>query len=414
MSAPDPQRRRVLGACGAAMLDLSSLRLWPEDGWLRDCDTHEALAPLRAHALWARIWQGVDPAALWDVHVHLLGVGGGTSGVWLHPDMDRWWHPVEYVRKRFFLNAACTAEEPGADPQYYHELLRLLRDFPGPARLLLLAFDYAHDTQGAMDRDGSTMHVPNRHAAAVAARHPGAFGWIASIHPYRADAVSALEDAARGGALAVKWLPPGQGMDPADARCDSFYEAMARLHLPLLTHAGDERSVRAGGRNALGNPLRLRRALDHGVRVIVAHCASLGAGVDLDRGADGPEVSNFDLFARLMGEARYEKLLYGDISALGLLGRNGEELGAVLRQGEWHERLLYGSDYPLPGAPLLYSFSGLAGSGYLTEAESDYLRQLRRVNPLLADFACKRLLRAQGRGFADGVFRTRPFFEQRA
>ncbi len=36
-----------------------------------------------------------------------------------------------------------------------------------------------------------------------------------------------------------------------------------------------------------GNPLLLRRALDAGVRVVVAHCGSMGEDRDLDRGENG-------------------------------------------------------------------------------------------------------------------------------
>ena len=39
--------------------------------------------------------------------------------------------------------------------------------------------------------------------------------------------------AARG-AVTVTWLPPAMGIDPASKRCDAFYDAMARLDLPLL------------------------------------------------------------------------------------------------------------------------------------------------------------------------------------
>jgi len=52
-------------------------------------------------------------------------------------------------------------------------------------------------------------------------------------------------------------------MDPADVRCDRYYEALARLKLPLLTHAGAELAVTGGQMQDYGNPLRLRRALDH-------------------------------------------------------------------------------------------------------------------------------------------------------
>jgi len=64
------------------------------------------------------------------------------------------------------------------------------------------------------------------------------------------------------------------GIDPASSRCDRFYEALVRTDTPLLTHAGEEAAVDSPAAQELGNPLRLRRALEHGVRVIVAHCAT--------------------------------------------------------------------------------------------------------------------------------------------
>ena len=44
----------------------------------------------------------------------------------------------------------------------------------------------------------------------------------------------------RDGARAVKWLPSAMGIDPASAKCDRFYEALNRLDLPLIAHAGLE------------------------------------------------------------------------------------------------------------------------------------------------------------------------------
>ena len=41
---------------------------------------------------------------------------------------------------------------------------------------------------------------------------PDVFAAAASVHPYRPDAVEALERAVEGGAVAVKWLTNGMGM----------------------------------------------------------------------------------------------------------------------------------------------------------------------------------------------------------
>jgi len=134
--------------------------------------------------------------------------------------------------------------------------------------------------------------------------------------------------------------------------------------------------------------------------------------VDLDRGPDGPPVSNFDLFGRLMAETRWEGLLYGDISAVVQRNRAAECLAPLLERGEWHERLLFGSDYPLPGVIPLISATRLAAQGLLDPATVPVLIEIRRHNPLLFDLVLKRHLAWQGRRFGAAVFETRRVFER--
>jgi mannonate dehydratase len=223
--------------------------------------------------------------------------------------------------------------------------------------------------------------------------------------------VARLAAAARGGARAVKWLPSAMGIDPGSERCDEFYEALARFRIPLITHAGMERAVDAEAQE-LGNPLRLRRALEHGVRVVVAHCASLGQDRDLDRGENAPLADSFELFARLMGEPEWEGRLFGDISAMTQLNRVGPPLARVIERDDWHARLLNGSDYPLPGVMPLYSTQTIAEQGFIERTAAPVLRSIREHNPLLFDFVLKRNLRWQGKRLSDSVFQTRPFFER--
>jgi uncharacterized protein len=181
--------------------------------------------------------------------------------------------------------------------------------------------------------------------------------------------------------------------------------------LPLITHAGMERAVRITDRQHLGNPLLLRRALEHGVRVVVAHCATMGEDRDLDRGGNGPYVESFALFARLMDEARYGKtLLYGDLSAVTQQNRAGPALATLIERSDWHPRLLNGSDYPLPGIMPLYSMSGLTQLGLIEPRLAPVLTAIREYNPLLFDFVLKRHLRSGGKSFSRVVFETRPFF----
>jgi mannonate dehydratase len=176
--------------------------------------------------------------------------------------------------------------------------------------------------------------------------------------------------------------------------------------MPLLTHGGYEHPIQ-GSQSELNAPARLRRALDGGVRVIVAHCATEGASRDPARG--GRETPNFNQFAQLMDDRRYEGRILGDISALTSF-RDPAMLRTILLRAEWHGRLLYGSDYPLPGILPMMSVDSLAEQGFLESAKVQTLIELRRHNALLFDFVLKRHLRADGRGFAPGVFETRRAF----
>jgi mannonate dehydratase len=172
-----------------------------------------------------------------------------------------------------------------------------------------------------------------------------------------------------------------------------------------------ERAVAGMSQQDNGNPLKLRRALDHGVRVVVAHCASLGEDRDLDRGPDGPWVDSFALFERLMGEPRYAHRLFGDLSAMTQFDR-ADWLGRILDRTDWHDRLLNGSDYPLPGVLPIYGASVFAERGLLDPAAVPVLNVVQQHNPLLFDYVLKRSLRKQGRSLPARVFETRAFFER--
>lgn len=364
-----------------------------------------ALPPeLAGHELIAQTLDGLDPTLLRDVHVHLAGTGDSGRGIEMTPRMLSPLHPAEYVQRLFYLNAGCAHEDPGrVDASYVDRLHNLVEALPAGFKLMLFAFERAYDEAGRHLPEHTAFHVPDAYARDVARGNPDHFEWVCSVHPYREDAVDALEAAARDGARAIKWLPPAMGIDPASKRCDRFYAAAARLGLPLISHAGEEKAVHGAGGQELGNPLRLRRALDHGVTVIVAHCATMGRDVDLDAGRGAPLRSSFELFARLMGERRNGRL-HGDISAITLRNRDVEVVRALLRREDWHDRLLYGSDYPLPGILPLMSLSSLARAGLLDAAAAPVLEQVRDHNPLLFDFMLKRLLRDGRHRFANSVF----------
>lgn len=371
--------------------------------------------PSEVQALWRRVWTGLEPRDVADLHVHLLGDGGAgpddDRGAWIHPRSRQPWVFGDWVRRLAIEGASGVSGRDDLSAAYLERLAQWWSAFPSGASPLLLAFDAACDGAGRVEPDHTMFRTGNAYAAQAAATR--GWGWIASVHPARRDAVERLRAAHAAGASAVKWLPSAMNIDPASPRHRRYYAELVRLGLPLLSHAGEEMAVTGANAHELVNPLLLRHPLGEGVRVIVAHCATLGEAVDLDHPLR-PRVPAFALFARLMDEPRHAGLLHGDISAVTQINRASADLRRLLEREDWHGRLMYGSDYPLPGLGWLTSVRRLASAGLLDTTDVAPLQALQSLNPLAFDFALKRCLSWRGRRFADGVFAFMPRLRESA
>lgn len=347
-----------------------------------------------ASALVRRAFDGIAPGELIDHHTHMVGLGTSGAGAFVNPEMQSIFHPLKYVKYRVYMSAAGIQNLADADREYVQRLAELVENIEGHGRHYLLAFDKHYNADGAVNLDKTEFYTPNEYVYMIAGERPDLFRPAMSVHPYRADAAEELERWAKHGVRLVKWLPNAMGIDPSDSRCDRFYAKMKELHLTLLTHAGEEQAVDAGDDQRLGNPLLLRRPLDFGVRVIVAHCAALGDSEDLDS-SDRKRVSNFQLFLRLMEDEKYQGLLFGEISAATQYNRLGA-LETIIRRTDLHSRLANGSDYPLPAVNIVIRTGALAKASFISAEERDHLDEIYDYNPLLFDFVLKRTMRAPG------------------
>jgi uncharacterized protein len=360
--------------------------------WLLRAKPVRPVAELSAGAreLVLRCFEDVDASRLLDVHFHVVGIGDGDTGCRVNPDMRSHGSPIRRVKYEAYLAASGLEERGSVDADYLARVLALTSAFPRGARFALLAFDWYYDQTGTERQDLSTFFVPNDYVARLCKEH-GQMTFFASVHPYRADAVPELERVAALGATGVKWLPNAMGIDPLDERCSAYFERMRELGLVLLTHAGHELAVDGDEAQALGNPLRLRKPLEHGVTVIIAHCASLGMSEDLDHASRRP-VPSFDLFLRLMSDPRYEGRLYGDLSATTLRNREPSVIRTLLERADLYPRLINGSDYPVIAIDPLVYLGTYESVGLLEAKDVEFIREIYGANPLLGDFVLKRRL----------------------
>lgn len=397
-----------LSALGIGSFAIAGARYWPESGFTNSCLSNMP-DTLKQHPLMQNIWRNINTSLVWDTHAHIIGAGDSGSGAWYNSEMDSWRHPILKVQKDFYMNGGCITDGH-EDTSFIARMLDLSAAMPTGYKSMLFAFDWAHNAQGKPEKSHSIFHIPDSYAASIAKQYPQQFEWVASIHPYRADAIDALASAKENGARAIKWLPSGMGIDPSSSKCDKFYQQLAAYDMPIISHTGRESAVQ-GGDQSFGNPLHMRRALDAGVRVVLAHCASDGHDEDLDN--NKKTIKSFELFARIMDNPAYVGLAFGEISAITLIN-HAWVIKPLLQRTDWHPRLLNGTDYPLPGIAPLISTNQLHRAGLLDESHLLFLQTLRDYNPLMFDFAVKRLIQFDCISFDRKVFETRSFFDHTA
>jgi len=206
-----------------------------------------------------------------DCHVHLAAFPDQDNGCFISPKM------LKSPLFRFLLwKHGLHADDPcGSNQKYVDDLLTELRGSKFVGRAVLLGMDGAYDAAGRLDKERTDLLVSNVYVLDTARKYPDTFLAGVSINPQRRDAVEEVERCAEAGSALVKVLPNAQGFNPDNPAYVPFYRALARHHLPLLSHVGYEFSL-IGKDQSVGDPARLRLALDEGVTVIAAHGCSNG------------------------------------------------------------------------------------------------------------------------------------------
>jgi uncharacterized protein len=273
-------------------------------------------------------------ALIIDNHVHLAA--SGVGGCVLSPSYKRG-VAFGFLRRILSLDARDDAQ---MSAQYEAMLTRLMDEARGLLQgAVLLAMDGRYDAAGKLDLSQTSMYITNDYCFEVCARDPR-FLPAASVNPARRDALDELDRVAALGAVCIKTVSNSQGFDPLDPAYRGFWQRMADHKLPWLNHTGREHTIPSVSQR-YGDPDRLTAALDQGVTVIAAHVGS--AGVRLP---GMPET--FHQFVAMLDR---HPNLYGDISALTTFGRS-RYFPKILAQTAAHDRLIYGSDFPIPSSPM--------------------------------------------------------------
>ena len=310
-----------------------------------------------------------------DMHVHLVGNGKSGSGCWLKLGGTWWQKPLAaYMLRQIGLRGVFT-EAADFDELYVAHLLKLVRE-SSLGGIVLLAQDEVYSPDGKKIDTGS-FYVPNDYLLGLCKKHPE-FIPAVSIHPARPDALEELERCLANGAAMLKLLPNCHNVDCNDLRYRRFWERMAEARLPLLAHTGGEHTVQVI-EPKYSHPAVLIQPLEIGVTCIAAHCATKSGLFD-------PE--HFHSFEKMLDKFPN---LYGDTSAWNVPLR-GRHAGRAVASNSLRDRLVHGSDYPVPCSGLWAALRG-----FMPWAE--FRRWQAHPNILERDYQFKRAM-----GFDDAHF----------
>lgn len=218
-------------------------------------------------------------------------------------------------------------------------------------RCVLLAFDAYHRDDGTVaplpqiSREvGSDLYTSNSLVRALCQQQPKRFFFGASVHPYRENALEALEEVFAAGACLLKLMPLHQNIDINDPRSEAFFLKCRELGLPLLLHYGPEMALKTehppyeelSGLLTLLDDLRRVDAMPP---VIVAHIGSPATPF-------GPW-RHYRLLVAALRESFRRAPLYADISALLTWGKAPVLLDRAAQDVDLHHKLLFGTDFPV-------------------------------------------------------------------
>jgi hypothetical protein len=232
------------------------------------------------------------------------------------------------------------------------QILKAINEAKEVDRCVLLAMDAVYDSNdGSKPKmDMTNLYVSNECIIALIKDIKNTSKKIlfgASIHPFRNDWQNVLNYCLANGAVLCKWVPSSMLIDPTHDKCIPFFQKLVEHNLPLLWHCGPEYAIPSSDTsyNTFNSPYFMRKALDLGVTVIAAHCATPYFPTD----------SNGDFYTllNLFSEAPSKQWkLYADLSAMCNIYRNKFilEIKSKIPQ----ERLILGSDYPIPIADFTY------------------------------------------------------------
>ncbi|MBN2768533.1 MAG: amidohydrolase [Campylobacterales bacterium] len=279
-----------------------------------------------------------------DIHMHLL-----SSKVSFNRFYDR--AALRIFGKKMGMNYKELACNP--HKAYSDSLIQNIHTSKHLSKSVLFGVDARVDEEGNELHRDQTVCASNDDVLKIYQAHPDIIIPFFSINPMRPDALDEIDKYHALGFKGAKFLQNYWGVNTKEKRYRAYFEKLKEKNIPLIIHIGSESSVHSF--KHCESIEMLEQPLEVGVNVIAAHMAlSYSALKPYKTFSSRPKYFSQEYF-QLIDMLQVHNNLYADISAL-LTPVRAKVLPHLSRQYEIHEKLLFGTDYPVPFSTILNSY----------------------------------------------------------
>lgn len=279
-----------------------------------------------------------------DIHVHLL-----NSEVAFNRFYDKL--AIRFFGKKLGIEPKELLKNPYE--AYTNTLVKMVRESKHLSKTVLFGVDARVDAKGKEIHRDLTVCATNEDLLKLYQNNQDVILPFFSINPMRPDALDLIDKYSELGFKGAKFLQNYWGVDTRDDRYTAYFEKLKEKNIPLIVHIGSESSVHSF--KECEKIHMLDQPLDIGVNVIAAHMA-LSYQMHNPFKAFSKNPKNFsEAYFTLLEMLEKHDNLYADISAL-LTPVRAKVLRHLSQQEHIHEKLLFGTDYPVPFTSVLNSY----------------------------------------------------------
>ncbi|MCW8895460.1 amidohydrolase family protein [Sulfurimonas sp.] len=279
-----------------------------------------------------------------DIHSHLL-----NSEVSFNRFYDKL--AIKFFGKKMGFDAKALIENPYET--YTNSFTKMIRDSKYLSKTVLFGVDARVDDKGHVIHKDITVCATNEELLKLYEKNKDIIIPFFSINPMQPDALDLIDKYTELGFKGAKFLQNYWGVNTKEKRYRAYFEKLKDKDIPLIVHIGSESSVHSFTEcetiDMLDHPLEI------GVNVIAAHMALSYEPMKILKAlSSNPKNFNSEYF-KLLEMLQTHDNLYADISAL-LTPVRAKVLRHLSEQENIHNKLLFGTDYPVPFSTVLNSY----------------------------------------------------------